>query len=79
MNEPLPKEKKSKRRNYPDWVFASKRSFQRRKRADLRALKKAMEIAQNGCAYMPGYRKHWCQMHKHFSALFEAARPRNWK
>jgi len=73
-------EQKAKRsRGYPHWAFPSKRAFQRQKRKDLRELKKGLGVAQMGAAYLPGYQEHWKKLQEHFDALYEAARPRNWK
>jgi hypothetical protein len=76
----MTKEKVPKReKRYPHWVFPTKRAFQRAKRANLRQVRAALSELQNGCAYLPGYREHWAPIKEHFDALFESARPGNWK
>lgn len=79
MSDRPSKKKVAKRRPYPYWISPSRRAFQRRKRAELRALKKAFDAARTGCAYMPGYKEHWGPLETHLKALIELARPRFWK
>jgi hypothetical protein len=75
----MTKKEVPRERPYPYWTYPSKRVFQRSKRAELRALKKAFEAVRCGCAYMPGYKEHWGPLEKHLKALIEKARPRSWK
>lgn len=81
MSSQLPSKKKVSKRGsgYPNWAFPSRRAFQRRKRAELRQVRAALQVLQNGIAFVPGYRPNWEKIVTHFKALEEAVRPRNWK
>ena len=64
---------------FPSWAYRTKRSFQRKKRADVRAAARALNQLRLGIAYAPGYNEHFRPLEAHFEALREAMRPRNWK
>lgn len=64
--------------DYPYWAFRTFRQFQRKKRADLRALRKALERMRTGVAYVPGHR-HFEEMDASCKALESVIRPGNWK
>jgi hypothetical protein len=70
--------KKKVTRGYPS-TFPSKRVFQRKKRRDLLVLKRAIDEARLGCAYLPGYPDTWRKLESSFYAIFEATRPGVWK
>ena len=64
---------------FPNWAYRTKRSFQRKKRADVRAAARALWELRMGVAYVPGYNEHFRPLMVHFDALYEAMRPGNWK
>lgn len=65
------------KRRLPEHIPGTMRAWQRRKRAELRAVLKAMERFQLGCAYTPA--RDWGVVMRAVETNIEQCSPRKWK